>query len=566
MGFVRARRRRRRRRRSSRSMFSSSAYGPGSVRWLQPVHRRRRRRRPLGPVALAALLLVLAGAAIAYVRSRDEREDPSRAVAQRFADAWARGDLAAAWRLTTAETRADQPFAGFRESYRQAARAATVRSVRVGRAGEPRNGRVPVPVVVRTRLFGEQRGTIEFPVQRAGETARVAWVPALRLPGLRPGERVHRRLLRSPRRAAVLDADGRRLSREPTAAGLVGSAPSGDDPGSGLERVYDDRLGGRPGAVLRYGRRRIARVSVVRGRPVKTTIRPSLQAAATRALGGRLGGVALVRPRNGDILALAGLAVSGPQPPGSTFKIITLAAALDAGIAEPGDSFPVQTAATLSGVKLRNAGDESCGGSLAQSFAHSCNSVFAPLGARLGAKRLVRAAEAFGFNEKLRIPAAKPSSIPPARSLEDDLAVGASAIGQDRDLATPLVMAGVGATIANGGVHARPRLLRTERVVRKRAVKRRVARTVRDMMLDVVRGGTGTAAALPGVEVAGKTGTAELVPTADGAADPKNTDAWFVAFAPASTPKVAVAVMLVAAGQGGATAAPIARAVLGAAL
>ena len=123
------------------------------------------------------------------------------------------------------------------------------------------------------------------------------------------------------------------------------------------------------------------------------------------------------------------------------FKIVTLAAALEAGVTEPGETFPVQTAATLEGVQLRNAGDESCGGTLTQSFAHSCNSVFGPLGARLGARRLVRFAEAFGFNEELPIPDAKVSSIPPARDLADDLAVGASAIGQDRDLATPLTMA-----------------------------------------------------------------------------------------------------------------------------
>ncbi len=86
------------------------------------------------------------------------------------------------------------------------------------------------------------------------------------------------------------------------------------------------------------------------------------------------------------------------------------------------------------------------------------------------------------------------------------------------------------------------------------------------MMIAVVRGGTGTAAAIPGVTVAGKTGTAELVPTADAAQDPKNTTAWFVAFAPAGNPKVAVAVMLPGAGQGGASAAPIAKRVLQAAL
>ena len=226
----------------------------------------------------------------------------------------------------------------------------------------------------------------------------------------------------------------------------------------------------------------------------------------------------------------------------------------------------MRTAATLEGVQLRNAGDEACGGSLTDSFAHSCNSVFAPLGARLGAKRLVAYAERFGFNERLPIPAAKPSTIPRARDLTDELAVGASAIGQDRDLATPLVMASVGATIANGGVRARPRLVRNERPRRRRVVRRRVARQVRAMMLEVVRRGTGTAAALPGVEVAGKTGTAELVPTADGPSDPSNTDAWFVAFAPASAPRLAVAVMLVGAGQGGAAAAPIARQVLSAGL
>ena len=86
------------------------------------------------------------------------------------------------------------------------------------------------------------------------------------------------------------------------------------------------------------------------------------------------------------------------------------------------------------------------------------------------------------------------------------------------------------------------------------------------MMVGVVRGGTGGAAGLPGVEVAGKTGTAELRPTAGGPPDPSNTDAWFVAFAPASRPRVAVAVMLVGAGQGGVTAAPLAREVLAAAL
>src|SRR5918997_2966743 len=209
-----------RRRRRRRSVYSSSP-GPGAGRWLQPVYRRRRRRLPALPILAVVALLGAGVAAVLLVRSRDAGEDPSRAVAQRFADAWAAGDLDAAWRLTTARTREEQPLALFKESYRQAARAATVKRVRVGDAAEPRGGRVTVPVVVETRVFGEQRGTIAFPVERRDDTARIAWTPELRLPGLRAGERVRRRVLRRPRRASVLDADGRRLSRTDAAPGVV---------------------------------------------------------------------------------------------------------------------------------------------------------------------------------------------------------------------------------------------------------------------------------------------------------------------------------------------------------
>ena len=189
--------------------------------------------------------------------------------------------------------------------------------------------------------------------------------------------------------------------------------------------------------------------------------------------------------------------------------------------------------------------------------------MFAPLGAKVGARRLVAAARAFGFNEEPRIPEAKASTISAAADLKDSLAVGAAAIGQDRDLATPLAMASVGATIATGGRRARPRITTLDRIIRRRAVSARVAHQVRSMMIDVVRSGTGTAAALSGVQVAGKTGTAELRPNSS---DPKDADAWFVAFAPAERPRVAVAVMLVGAGFGGTAAAPIARETLQAAL
>jgi cell division protein FtsI/penicillin-binding protein 2 len=124
-------------------------------------------------------------------------------------------------------------------------------------------------------------------------------------------------------------------------------------------------------------------------------------------------------------------------------------------------------------------------------------------------------------------------------------------------------MASVGATIANGGRRATPRITTLEKVRRRRVVSARAAHDVRDMMIGVVQSGTGTAAAVPGVQVAGKTGTAELVPNST---DPKDANAWFVAFAPADRPRVAVAVMLVGAGFGGTAAAPVAREVLQAAL
>ena len=99
----------------------------------------------------------------------------------------------------------------------------------------PRDGRVSVPAVVRTRLFGELRGVLSFPVERSGETAAVAWTPELRLPGLRAGERVRRRLLREPERASVLDAAGRRLGRERCRVAALAA---------GIEKQYDARLGG----------------------------------------------------------------------------------------------------------------------------------------------------------------------------------------------------------------------------------------------------------------------------------------------------------------------------------
>lgn len=189
--------------------------------------------------------------------------------------------------------------------------------------------------------------------------------------------------------------------------------------------------------------------------------------------------------------------------------------------------------------------------------------MFAPLGAKLGARRLVATARRFGFDEQPAIPAAKPSTISAPSELHDSLAVGAAAIGQDRDLATPLTMASVAATIALQGIRVAPRITTLDPVIRRRVIPTAVSDQVHAMMLDVVRSGTGTAAAISGLDIAGKTGTAELRPNSK---DPKDATAWFVAFAPANDPKVAVAVMLIGAGFGGDTAAPAARNILQAAL
>jgi cell division protein FtsI/penicillin-binding protein 2 len=239
----------------------------------------------------------------------------------------------------------------------------------------------------------------------------------------------------------------------------------------------------------------------------------------------------------------------------------------------------MHTAATLDGVQLRNANGEACGGTLIAAFAESCNSVFAPLGARIGARRLVATAESFGFNQSLGIAGAATPTIPPAAQVGDDLALGSTAIGQGKVLSTPLHMALVAATIADHGRRPYATLLRGSVRPKTRAISGHVARAVARAMLAVVTSGTGRSAAIPGVTVAGKTGTAELRSTVQTQPDPtttnptqqieqdtSDTDAWFTAYAPARHPRVAVCVLLVAQGAGGATAAPAARVVLESAL
>ena len=178
-------------------------------------------------------------------------------------------------------------------------------------------------------------------------------------------------------------------------------------------------------------------------------------------------------------------------------------------LASPHRVFPYASYATLDGVRLNNANGENCGGSLELAFAVSCNSVFAPLGVKLGAPRLVTMAEGLGFNHDPG-PGIAESTLPPASHIQGELELGSTAIGQGQVLATPLEMGLVAAAIGDGGRRPTPTFLLGPAPAAQRAMGAAVARTARRLMIGVVREGTGTAAAIAGVTVAGKTGTAEL--------------------------------------------------------
>jgi cell division protein FtsI/penicillin-binding protein 2 len=517
-------------------------------------------------------------------------------VTKSFASAWQRGDYARMYGMLTPGARKRLSAAAFRTAYSTAAATATAVTIDTGRVhGDSVGARVDV--TVRTRIFGVVHGSVRVPVV----DDHVDWAPHLVFPGLLRRESLTRKTL-APRRAKILSRDGHTIVSGPAtaratnpsnpAASIVGTVapppsaaeqttlyargfPLGTPVGmGGLERALEPELAGQPGGVLLAGRRRLAASAPRPARNVRSSIDLRVQAAAVQALAGRFGGIAALDPGTGRVRALAGIAFSAPQPPGSTFKIVTATAALDAGIVKTSDSFPVETKAVIDGVDLQNANGESCGGSFPTSFANSCNSVFAPLGVKLGAPRLVAMAERFGFNETPSLAGAAPSTLPPAAGIDSPLAVGSTAIGQGKVLATPLEMAVVADTIATGGVRHRPTLLEHGGVTRGiRVTKRRVARTVEKLMIGVVAHGTGTAASLAPIVVAGKTGTAELQSTVGqpppgdtGAAPTSDTDAWFAAYAPARRPRIAVGVLFVKAGAGGTTAAPAARIVLAAGL
>jgi cell division protein FtsI/penicillin-binding protein 2 len=510
-----------------------------------------------------------------------------RALVARYVRAWSHSDYAAMYSLLDAPSRRRLTEARFAAAYESTAMTATMRTIRFGPPRGPNGGIVDVSAVADTGMFGRLRGTLEVPLA-AGPSVHFAAV--LLFPGLRPGEHL-RRVTRLGARGAILADNGTPLAQGPArtsavplvAGAIVGSLgpiprldkayyealgypPNARVGLDGLEQIFESRLAGRIGGTLLAGRRVLASVPARPGATVRTTIDPAIETAALNALGSSYAGMTVMDPRTGALLALAGLAFSDVQPPGSTMKIITATAALQAHLATLGTVFPYETSANIDGYILHNANNESCGGTLLNAFAVSCNSVFAPLGARVGAQRLVRTAERFGFDSVPTFAGELESTIPSAATIGSSLSVASSAIGQGQDLASTLEMADVGAAIAMHGRRPIPTLVFGARPHFVRATSPLVAGEVQRMMLAVVAYGTGTAAAIPGVQVAGKTGTAELANTSNSANAAKETDAWFVGYAPAGDPRVVACALFPAAGFGGMTAAPAVREALIAAL
>jgi peptidoglycan glycosyltransferase len=373
---------------------------------------------------------------------------------------------------------------------------------------------------------------------------------------------------------------------------------SGTDPRFSLQQVAD----------LVAGR-------TTKGGSVQLTLNARAQAAAYNGMKGKVGAVVAIEPATGRILALVAspsfdpnpLADNNPvteqqawrhylsdpanpmlnrplaetYPPGSTFKLVTLSAALSTGRYTAASMVPGPARLPLpqTSVTLPNENGRSCATShglvsLADALAVSCNTAFAGLGLAVGADALQRQAEAYGFNHSFQVPMTAATSVFPTDLNRPQTAL--AAIGQYNVRSTALQMAMVVAALGNHGQVMNPYLVdqllapdlsvldRTQPSVFGQAVTPAVAQEVTDMMVGVVDSGTGTNAQIPGVRVAGKTGTAQTAPG-------RPADAWFVSFAPADDAKVAVAVVVEGAPNngeisGGRLAAPVAKAVMEAVL
>ncbi|MEX0797319.1 MAG: penicillin-binding transpeptidase domain-containing protein [Acidimicrobiia bacterium] len=378
---------------------------------------------------------------------------------------------------------------------------------------------------------------------------------------------------------------------------------------TGLESAYADELRSRRDLTISD------LVGVILGqdlrpRSIEVTLDPALQQAAYDALGGRRGAVVAIDPRNGAVLALVSSPSYDPHPllgdgadaawnellaapgsplsdrasrelyaPGSTFKTVVASAAIDTGAAGLETTFddPVEfqlpgSTATISNFSGRVCND-GASVTLLRAFVVSCNTTFADLAIQLGAIDLGITAEALGFNRDFEFAWTLPqASFSTASLADDEAALGQSGIGERDVRATPLHMAMVAATVANGGQLYSPYLVSrvfdadgnatesAEPVALGRAMAPTTASLMTQLMERVVTEGTGTAAAVPGVRVAGKTGTAQ--------GSGEFPHPWFIGFAPVDNPTIAIAVFLEGGPDlgesvtGGAVSAPIASTLL----
>ncbi len=386
---------------------------------------------------------------------------------------------------------------------------------------------------------------------------------------------------------------------------------------SGLERLLDDYLRGREGGerieVDAMGRQ----VQIMRreepnpGAQVITTVDRRIQEAAEQAMAGRAGAVVVMDPRNGDVLALTSSpafpldrltgnldrdewvrlvrdpmtplmnrALQGQYPPGSVFKIIVTAAGLQEGSLAPMDRVYCNGEFTLGNWTFK---DWKKGGhghmDLHGAIAQSCDVFFYQAGLKVGGDTMARYAHAFGLGPPTGIdlggerfglvpfsPAQRSRSKRPWQAGDT---VNMS-IGQGQLLVTPLQVARMMAAVANGGILWKPRLVQrveqADGTVAYTASSKMTERVelspvvwafLRNALSAVVKEGTGVAARLPGVEIAGKTGTAQTIAKSDSA---KGQDhAWFASFAPADDPQVVVVVFVERGGHGGEIAAPVAK-------
>lgn len=372
---------------------------------------------------------------------------------------------------------------------------------------------------------------------------------------------------------------------------------------TGIESAYNDVLQGRGfthdilGTIFRSVRQTLNKEDK-KGNNVILTIDRKTQKAAFDGLGNERGAVVAMDPRTGAILAMVSKpsfdpgeidknfkeynsdadgtpflnrATNGYYPPGSTFKIITSAAALENIPAITSDIFQCKGRLNIGNYTLKDFNGERHGKvDIKEAFVESCNYTFGTLGMRLGFDNLRNTAEKFMFNKEIPVNDDYNSLKIREGQIEPDKEESRSynaqdAIGQHNVSANPMQMALVASTIANDGVMMKPYIVgeiqdRYGVTIEKKTpdkigdvISSSVSNTIKDYMIDVVKYGTGKRAKISGITVAGKTGTAE---------DKDKTHSWFVAFAPADNPQIAVAVIVENGGTGGKRAASIARDVI----